>query len=121
MARQPAKPRPRPAKRERKASAVERGQLARVLNRPAMEGASRSAPVPVEPSPDNAVRLLALRPRHCRWPVGEAIGASQLFCGAAKEPEVSYCPWHDRASRASNTSNADRVLRGLANGQPLAR
>lgn len=30
--------------------------------------------------------------RGCRFPVGEATGADQLFCGEPKFPEKSYCP-----------------------------
>lgn len=46
----------------------------------------------VWPIPATAVRLLDLVATSCRYPVGEATGAEQLFCGAAKPAESGpYC------------------------------
>jgi GcrA cell cycle regulator len=43
--------------------------------------------------------LMELASQHCRWPVGERTGIDQLFCGATKEIEVSYCLWHQDIAR----------------------
>lgn len=40
------------------------------------------------------VDFAGLGPGHCRFPVGEAVGLAQLFCGAAKEDHSSYCAAH---------------------------
>ena len=40
------------------------------------------------------VTLLMLQPNHCRFPVGEAIGADQLFCSDARVKGCPYCETH---------------------------
>jgi GcrA cell cycle regulator len=51
----------------------------------------------VEPTAETAVSLMDLSHRHCRYPVGVATGAGQMFCGADKwAPKSSFCAWHHR-------------------------
>lgn len=59
------------------------------------------ASMPAKPLPavevlPSGIGLLALTPRTCRWPVGEATGAKQLFCGAhaSLNDGQPYCPRH---------------------------
>jgi hypothetical protein len=40
------------------------------------------------------ITLMELRPVHCRWPVGEAHGAAQRFCGAEAAGGSVYCAGH---------------------------
>jgi hypothetical protein len=40
------------------------------------------------------VTLMELRPQHCRWPVGEASGALQRFCGQEVVGGSVYCAGH---------------------------
>lgn len=47
----------------------------------------------VEPLLEHAVSLWARTSRQCCYPVGEATGADQLYCGAAKGVG-DYCTWH---------------------------
>lgn len=57
---------------------------------------------PVAPSvwsvPATALELLALSTRHCRWPVGAAVGAEQLFCGSVRAGADVYCAPHRDAA-----------------------
>lgn len=50
-------------------------------------------PAPVEPALENAVTLGARTSRMCCFPVGEAGGADQLFCGGDKA-RGDYCAFH---------------------------
>jgi hypothetical protein len=36
------------------------------------------------------VRLLQLKPRRCRWPLGGLLDRAEFFCG---EPTVEDCSW----------------------------
>jgi hypothetical protein len=40
------------------------------------------------------ITLMELRPAHCRWPVGEAHGALQRFCGVEAAGGSVYCAGH---------------------------
>lgn len=42
------------------------------------------------------VRLLDLKPDHCRWPLGATDGPDTLFCGEARDEPAPYCPEHCR-------------------------
>ena len=52
-------------------------------------------PLRVHDVPAGALPIMALRFSSCRWPVGEAAGEDQLFCGAGRAHEhTSYCADH---------------------------
>ena len=51
--------------------------------------------LPMEIS-DCAVSLWELTDKTCRWPVGEACGAEQMFCGAIPFEDAPYCARHCR-------------------------
>lgn len=53
-------------------------------------------PIPVSDRTETAIGLLALTHLNCRWPVGRATGADQLFCGQTVAPERPYCGEHVR-------------------------
>ena len=68
-------------------------------------------PVALPPPPPTCapIRLIELADRACHWPVGEARGEAQLFCGAARPGERpasdsgvgrSYCAYHARLAVA---------------------
>lgn len=59
---------------------------------------------------DTAILLLDLARHHCRWPVGEATGALQLFCGADNLGQSFYCAAHSRTSRASSGYHTQQVV-----------
>lgn len=54
--------------------------------------------MPIETGPPEAlmITLMHLDNHQCRYPLGEATGAAQLFCGAPKDIESSWCPFHRR-------------------------
>ncbi len=70
---------------------------------------------PPEEAPEPvAVSLLDLTSRHCRWPVGEATGADQLYCGQAVDG-TRYCSKHTAHGTTRNgESIRDRQTRLLA-------
>lgn len=112
------KPRARPggaavrkqsAKARRQTPAQSRSSLSKLLGRPPLSGAQVSTAPLVEPAREIAVTLMQLRPRHCRWPVGEEPGQHQLFCGAPKGIEQSYCPYHQAMSCANPAQAAARA------------
>lgn len=81
------------------------------------------------PAPASAVTLIHLRPRQCRFPVGEAGGLGQLFCAAACDESETYCApcqaiAYDR-SRPKRTPSAPssgiRTPRAEADMVPLDR
>ena len=57
---------------------------------PIVERAEDGMTWPLTPT---ATALLKLQGCHCRWPVGTATGAEQMFCGAQRG-EGPYCPSH---------------------------
>ncbi len=67
-------------------------------------------PVAIGPGagPD-AKGLMQLGYGCCRFPVGEATGADQLFCAAPRPEGQAYCPTHQRI--ASGGRPAVRELR----------
>ena len=92
--------------------------------------AARAAKLAAEPAGKHAVALMALLPRQCRWPVGEATGETQMFCGEAvttgldahgQEIVCSYCAWHEQRAHLSPSSRTAITLAGLARGARLAR
>lgn len=92
-----SKPRARLARRP---SVAQRESLRKVMGRPAPEGPYVPAAIPVEPPASSAVTLMWRGARQCCWPVGDATGREQLFCGGMKEIERSYCDWHARIAGA---------------------
>jgi GcrA cell cycle regulator len=67
------------------------------------KGKKRPAePVVAEIEPENPISFFELEPHHCRFPVGEAVGANQLFCGQLKDlafwpqRQCPYCEMHMR-------------------------
>ena len=87
-------------------------------------GKALYVPAATEPVRGQAVTLLQLKPRHCRWPLwadkpapAEAGGAGErLFCGARAEPGGPYCAGHARmaAGAPNHTARRGFVERGIA-------
>ena len=48
-----------------------------------------------------------------RWPVGEADGADQLFCGARKDAERVYCPAHSGTAHVASKLSGSNLARSL--------
>lgn len=75
-------------------------------NRVAQLQRLESAPAPkMDPhaAPPTAVDLVGLTFSACKWPVGQATGADQLFCGGARDGEGPYCKGHGRAAKSTTT------------------
>ncbi|MGZ8362456.1 MAG: GcrA family cell cycle regulator [Caulobacteraceae bacterium] len=68
-----------------------RGGVSAPIDRPPTEVTTASG-VLAWPVPETALALLDLGPEHCRFPVGEATGADQLFCAAQRPEGEAYCP-----------------------------
>lgn len=84
---------PRPRERSVSVKSNHKGRQPRLVAR-----LSALIPEPVAPPPENAVTLLDLEERHCRYPVSQG-----LYCGATKRQvlvdgqaiyDSSYCPYH---------------------------
>lgn len=53
----------------------------------------KEKPMPVQETPQEALPLLKLKGRHCRWPIsGE--GADTFFCAHQRTEESPYCESH---------------------------
>jgi len=75
--------------------AVARPRRARPVTVPVLRIARAVRLPPVEPAHGDASPMfLDLRRTSCRWPVGDATGAAQRFCGATADDLRPYCPWH---------------------------
>jgi len=80
---------------------------------------------PIEPpgvvwSSPEPLRLVQLQGRHCRWPVGLATGADQLFCAESRDGDGPYCAQHTAIGGAGMSAadwdrrNAKAVQRAMA-------
>lgn len=47
-----------------------------------------------------SVSFLDLLPHQCKWPVGHAVGAKMMCCGAPKKLDQPYCAKHQKTARA---------------------
>ncbi len=77
-------------------------------------------PVPTEPGPlvaaveaiaagVGAVVLMDLKREHCRFPVGAAAGAEQLFCGRPREhDETAWCSHHRAIAHVAGPKSVRR-------------
>jgi GcrA cell cycle regulator len=76
---------------------------------------------PVDLGPPEALMIttMQLTPHTCRYPLGEATGAAQLYCGAPKTIEISYCRFHYRLSYQPTRAFMERRFDRLA-GQVAA-
>jgi hypothetical protein len=53
------------------------------------------------------VALVDLEPHHCRWPIGENLGATvPHFCGCDAVPTKRYCPEHLAVSTGTKLPNS---------------
>jgi GcrA cell cycle regulator len=57
----------------------------------------------------SGITLMQLKPMHCRWPVGEASGALQRFCGHEVVGGSVYCAGHGARAFVPG-----RVTRGMS-------
>lgn len=66
------------------------GHASKVLHR--IKHPPKILQIAFEPPTNAAISFMELNGHTCRYPVGEATGASQLFCGAATDE--TWCPYH---------------------------
>lgn len=75
---------------------------------------------PVEPAlTGNEPTLTALTRSMCRFPVGEATGSAQMFCGAPTEGV--YCPYHRATAYSAAPPPRERVSRVMGGGGRVMR
>jgi GcrA cell cycle regulator len=57
------------------------------------------------------LRVIDLKPKHCRFPHGHPGEPGFRFCGKPRAEESSYCPEHERATRIEGSSyeNMERL------------
>lgn len=55
---------------------------------------------------DGVVRLLDLKPRHCRFPIGDPTKPDFGFCGADRSGASAYCDSHHRLCYTPRQSRA---------------
>lgn len=78
-------------------------------------------PPPDAPGPD-AVRLRDLEGCRCKWPVGHALGADQLFCGVAYPNDARDLPYcDDHGDRAISAAWRLQKAKGKHTSNELAR
>lgn len=69
------------------------------------------APEPVDaPEPRN-LTLMELTERTCRWPVGEATGEHQRFCGCEADLDRPYCDFHTGTAKGEGTESERTAIR----------
>jgi GcrA cell cycle regulator len=75
----------------------------------------RTVTVRIENNSPKFLTLMELKPRHCRWPIGDPRSEDFRFCGAHKE-RGAYC--HDHAAlgyvEAGNRTGAIRAQEAVA-------
>jgi GcrA cell cycle regulator len=71
-------------------------------------------PPPPQPPPSpptvphmRKLGLFQLKPRHCRWPIGDFLEVARLFCAADTDDGEVYCPFHMRAARVRRKDDGD--------------
>ena len=57
---------------------------------------------PPPPRPGNAVSIMELAARHCRWPTS-GVGATMLYCGVDRVEGAPYCATHKKMSYQSRS------------------
>lgn len=69
-------------------------------NRPVRAPANRNAPPPPMPEyvPGKGVKLVELRERHCRWPLGDPQDENFMFCGCDALAGLPYCDYHAKVA-----------------------
>lgn len=55
------------------------------------------------------VKMVDLRDKMCRWPLGDPREADFIFCGCQSVPGLPYCP--DHAKMAYQAARSNRILR----------
>lgn len=64
--------------------------------------AKRASPIIRHLGSTNATK--GLKDWHCRYPHGHPGEPDFRFCGSPRDPESSYCPEHERATRIAGSS-----------------
>ena len=68
--------------------------------------ASETVPPLTTEEREQAVTLMGLTPRTCRWPLGDPASPDFLFCGALPAPDCPYCARHARLAYQPRTKEA---------------
>ncbi len=76
--------------------------------RPAVRALARELEQPVAPRieeyiPGKGVKLVDLRERMCRWPIGDPKDENFRFCGCEAHPDLPYCEYHAKQAFQINT------------------
>lgn len=80
----------------------QRSALARELEAP-------HVPRVEEYIPGKGVKLVELKERMCRWPIGDPKDENFRFCGGEAHPELPYCDHHCKAAYQINTRGKIKV------------
>ncbi len=91
-----------------------------VANRPAaaesrpVRALARELELPVAPRieeyiPGKGVKLVDLKERMCRWPIGDPKDENFRFCGCEAHPELPYCDHHAKVAFQINTRGKLKV------------
>lgn len=73
------------------------------------EGASIRAVVPSDYIPGKGIKLVELRERHCRWPMGDPKDENFMFCGHDAVSGLPYCEHHAKVAFQINTRGKIKV------------
>ncbi len=65
------------------------------------------------------VKMLDLKERMCRWPVGDPKDADFKFCGCEGVAGLPYCPGHARLAYQINTRSRPLDVKGVDSGTPV--
>lgn len=73
-----------------------------------MRALARELEQPVAPRieeyiPGKGVKLVDLKERMCRWPIGDPKDETFRFCGCESHPDLPYCEYHAKQAFQVNT------------------
>lgn len=73
-----------------------------------MRALQRELEQPVAPRveeyiPGKGVKLVELKERMCRWPIGDPKDEKFCFCGGEAHPDLPYCDYHAKQAFQINT------------------
>ncbi len=59
--------------------------------------------------PGKGMKLVDLKERMCRWPIGDPKDENFRFCGCESHPELPYCDYHAKVAYQINTRGKIKV------------
>ncbi len=82
--------------------------------RPQVRALARELETPMAPRIEEfkggkGVKLVELRERMCRWPIGDPKDEGFSFCGCESHPDLPYCEYHAKVAYQINTRGKIKI------------